>query len=97
MSLYWKFVIFQKYLLSDNTENKIKNRLQDKIKKEKEERANKYKARGAWPGPSDTRLKYLEKKEEKKREEQFNKISDLFMEGTINKAQFEEMMNKYKL
>ena len=85
-----------KMMTENNTENKIKNRLQDKIKKEKEERANKYKARGAWPGPSDTRLKYLEKKE-KERQEQFNKISDLFMEGTINKAQFEEMMKKYNL
>ena len=83
-------------MTENNTENKIKNRLQDKIKKEKEERANKYKARGAWPGPSDTRLKYLEKKE-KERQEQFNKISDLFMEGTIDKAQFEQMMKKYDL
>ena len=86
-----------KMMTENNIENKIKNRLQDKIKKEKEERANKYKARGAWQGPSDTRFKSLEKKEEKKRKEQFNKISDLFMEGTINKAQFEEMIKKYNL
>ena len=78
-----------KMMSENNTENKIKDRLQEKIKKDKEERANNHKKRR-----SPTRI---EKEVSPKALEQFNKISDLYMEGTINKTQFEEMMKKYEL
>lgn len=78
-----------KMMSENNTENIIKDRLQEKIKKDKEERAKNHKKRR-----TPTRI---EKEVPLKALEQFNKISDLYMEGTINKTQFEEMMKKYEL
>ena len=74
-----------KSITENKTEDRIKSRLQDKIKKDKQARAINHKSNNKKNAESDIRRV------------QFQKASDLYMEGTITKEQFNEMLEKYKL
>ena len=71
--------------IENKTEDKIKSRLENKIKNDKHTRAMNHKHNNK------------EKKELDRRTVQFAKASDLYMEGSITKDQFNEMIKKYKL
>lgn len=82
--LHTKYEIM-KSITENKTEDNIKSRLQEKIKKDKQTRAVNHKNNNK----KNTELDI--------RNVQFQKASDLYMEGTITKEQFNEMLNKYNL